>query len=127
MKMSSQRLHDELKAFLFGVTMEIPLLRNEGYDSATSWLLVLSMTMDFPGALIRYSRISSGVRIGWVDFSRSCFQVLKDRLWSNEETKRHFLLLETRARERYGHVFVRLASWSRKTAPTPPTPGHDAS
>lgn len=43
------------KAFLLGVTTLKPLERNEGYASATAWLLVLSTTITFPGASARYS------------------------------------------------------------------------
>ena len=46
--------------------------------------------MHFPGALARYSRISGGVRTGWLEAERSEDQVFRESESAKEETKRHF-------------------------------------
>ena len=53
MKICCHRSKLPEKAFLLGVTMLIPFFRNVGYESAISWLLVLSTRTTLPGALSR--------------------------------------------------------------------------
>ena len=68
----------EEKAFLLGVTIEMPFFRNKGYESATSWFEVLSTSTTLPGAFTRYSANCGRGRGGVLEAASSDSQLLRD-------------------------------------------------
>lgn len=110
--------------FLFGVTIEIPLLRIIGYARAISGFEVLSIRIAGPGAAARYSAISYGLRLPLCIRKSFCIADFQldigiDGEYSGKGAKS---VRDDRARRtRLGGVWS-FPSCSKNAFPTTPTP-----